>query len=128
MHSNWPLAGAPSQSGTGELPGTGGQQVPHAGQKYLKNGGFGGVLSFFVKGDVQQTAKILDNLSMISHLANVGDAKTLIVHPASTTHQQLSEAEQVAAGVHPNLLRVSLGIEHIDDIKEDFDNALRKLI
>jgi O-acetylhomoserine (thiol)-lyase len=81
-----------------------------------------------VKGDVQQTAKILDNLSMISHLANVGDAKTLIVHPASTTHQQLSEAEQVAAGVHPNLLRVSLGIEHIDDIKEDFDNALRKLI
>jgi O-acetylhomoserine (thiol)-lyase len=109
-------------------PGLEGNKYHSLAKKYLKNGGFGGVLSFFVKGDVQQTAKILDNLSMISHLANVGDAKTLIVHPASTTHQQLSEAEQVAAGVHPNLLRVSLGIEHIDDIKEDFDNALRKLI
>ncbi len=96
-------------------------------KKYLKNGGFGGVLSFFVKGDVEQTAKIIDSLTMISHLANVGDAKTLIIHPASTTHQQLSNEAQVAAGVYPNLLRISLGIEHIDDIKADLDGALQKL-
>lgn len=64
---------------------------------------------------------------MISHLANVGDAKTLIIHPASTTHQQLSHEAQVAAGVYPNLLRISLGIEHIDDIKSDLEGALQKL-
>ena len=96
-------------------------------KKYLKNGGFGGVLSFFVKGDVQQTARIIDNLSMISHLANVGDAKTLIIHPASTTHQQLPDEAQRAAGVYPNLLRISVGYEHIDDIKADLDAALSKL-
>jgi O-acetylhomoserine/O-acetylserine sulfhydrylase len=96
-------------------------------KKYLKNGGFGGVLSFFVKGDVSQTAKVIDNLSLISHLANVGDAKTLIIHPASTTHQQLSDEEQLASGVYPNLLRVSVGIEHIEDIKADLDEALKHL-
>ncbi len=96
-------------------------------KKYLKNGGFGGVLSFFVKGDVEQTARIIDNLSMISHLANVGDAKTLIIHPASTTHQQLPKEAQLAAGVYPNLLRLSVGYEHIDDIKADLETALRKL-
>jgi O-acetylhomoserine (thiol)-lyase len=96
-------------------------------KKYLKNDGFGGVLSFFVKGDVSQTARVIDNLSMISHLANVGDAKTLIIHPASTTHQQLSDEAQLAAGVYPNLLRVSLGIEHIEDIKADLDDALKHL-
>lgn len=96
-------------------------------KKYLKNGGFGGVLSFFVKGDVEQTARIIDNLSMISHLANVGDAKTLIIHPASTTHQQLPEEAQLAAGVYPNMLRLSVGYEHIDDIKADLETALQKL-
>ena len=96
-------------------------------KKYLKNGGFGGVLSFFVKGDVSQTSKVIDNLSLISHLANVGDAKTLIIHPASTTHQQLSDEEQLASGVYPNLLRVSVGIEHIEDIKADLDEALKHL-
>jgi O-acetylhomoserine (thiol)-lyase len=64
---------------------------------------------------------------MISHLANVGDAKTLIIHPASTTHQQLPEKAQLAAGVYPNLLRLSVGIEHIDDIKADLDGALQIL-
>lgn len=96
-------------------------------KKYLKNGGFGGVLSFFVKGDVEQTARIIDNLSLISHLANVGDAKTLIIHPASTTHQQLSQEAQLAAGVYPNLLRLSVGYEHIDDIKADLEATLQKL-
>jgi O-acetylhomoserine/O-acetylserine sulfhydrylase len=67
------------------------------------------------------------NLELISHLANVGDAKTLIIHSASTTHSQLSESELIKAGVYPNLLRVSAGIENIEDIKEDLDNALKRL-
>jgi O-acetylhomoserine (thiol)-lyase len=66
----------------------------------------------------------VNSLKLISHLANVGDAKTLIIHPASTTHSRLSEAEQLTAGVDPNLLRISLGIEHIEDIKADILNAL----
>ncbi len=96
-------------------------------KKYLKNNGFGGVLSFFVKGDVKQTAKLIDNLSLISHLANVGDAKTLIVHPASTTHEQLPDEAKIASGVYPNMLRLSLGIENVEDIKADLDEALKKL-
>jgi O-acetylhomoserine (thiol)-lyase len=91
--------------------------------KYLHNG-FGGVLSFSVKGGKASAQKVVENLKLISHLANVGDAKTLIIHPASTTHQQLSDAEQLASGVEPAMLRLSLGIEHIDDIKADFEQAL----
>lgn len=94
-------------------------------KKYLRNG-FGGVLSFKVKGGKDQADKIIDNVELISHLANVGDAKTLIIHPASTTHDQLSLAEQKAAGVEPGLLRLSVGIEHIDDIKEDILQAIAK--
>lgn len=96
-------------------------------KKYLKNGGFGGVLSFFIKGDEKQAATVIDNLEWISHVANVGDAKTLIIHPATTTHEQLSKEAQLAAGVYPNMLRLSLGIEHIDDIKAELDQALAKL-
>ncbi|HOO95857.1 MAG TPA: O-acetylhomoserine aminocarboxypropyltransferase/cysteine synthase [Proteiniphilum sp.] len=108
-------------------PGLESSKYHSLAKKYLKNGGFGGVLSFFVKGDVDQTARIIDNLSLISHLANVGDAKTLIIHPASTTHQQLPAEAQLAAGVYPNLLRLSVGYEHIDDIKADLEGALQKL-
>jgi O-acetylhomoserine/O-acetylserine sulfhydrylase len=92
-------------------------------KKYLKNG-FGGVLAFTVLGGKDAADKVVNNVKMISHLANVGDAKTLIIHPASTTHEQLSEAEQVIAGVVPGSLRLSVGIEHIDDIKRDLDQAL----
>ncbi len=95
-------------------------------RKYLKRG-FGGMLSFKLKGGRQQAEKFVNSLTMISHLANVGDAKTLIIHPASTTHQQLSEHEQSAAGVDPNQLRISVGIEHIDDIKADFQQAFDKV-
>ena len=95
-------------------------------KKYLRNG-FGGVLTFRVKGSAEQASKIVDNLGLISHLANVGDAKTLLIHPASTTHAQLGEQELAASGVYPNLLRLSLGIEHIDDIKEDLNEALKHL-
>lgn len=94
--------------------------------KYLKNG-FGGVLSFVLKGEKEQATGFVDNLQLVSHLANVGDAKTLIIQPSATTHQQLSDEEQQAAGVEPNLLRVSVGIEHVDDIKSDFEQAIAKV-
>lgn len=95
-------------------------------KKYLQNG-FGAVLSFELHGDKQQATALVDNLKLISHLANVGDAKTLIIQPSATTHQQLSESEQIAAGVSPNLLRISVGIEHIDDIKADLEQAFNTI-
>ena len=95
-------------------------------KKYLRNG-FGGVLSFSLKGSKDNATRFVDNLKLVSHLANVGDSKTLIIQPSATTHQQLSEAEQRAAGVVPTLLRVSVGIEHIDDIKADFEQAFAKV-
>jgi O-acetylhomoserine (thiol)-lyase len=96
----------------------------HANAKKYLTRGFGGVLTFQLKGDRARAEKFVNSLKLISHLANVGDAKTLIIHPASTTHSQLSAAEQQAAGVAPGGLRVSLGIEHIEDIKADIQQAL----
>lgn len=93
-------------------------------KKYLKHG-FGGVLSFGVKGTEQQASKFVDSLKLASNLANVGDLKTLIIHPASTTHQQLNEEEQAASGVSKDLIRVSVGCEFIDDIKADFEQAFQ---
>ncbi|MBK7649534.1 MAG: O-acetylhomoserine aminocarboxypropyltransferase/cysteine synthase [Flammeovirgaceae bacterium] len=95
-------------------------------KKYLRNG-FGGVLSFTVKGTKEHTTQVIDNLKLVSHVANVGDTKTLIIQPSATTHQQLSDEEQISSGVLPTLLRVSLGIEHIDDIKADFQQAFEKV-
>ncbi len=97
-----------------------------AAEKYLQNG-YGSVLSFRVKGDVEQVATVVNSMEMVYHLTNVGDNKTIITHPASTTHSQLSEAEMLSAGVYPNMLRLSIGIEHIDDIKSDFEQAFSKL-
>jgi O-acetylhomoserine (thiol)-lyase len=94
-------------------------------KKYLKNG-FGAVLNFGIKGGSNAAQRFIDNVELASHLANVGDAKTLVIHPASTTHQQLSDVEQKSAGVRPDLIRVSVGIEHIEDIKADFDHALKR--
>lgn len=91
-------------------------------KKYLKRG-FGGVLSFEIKGGRDAGTKFVDGLKLVSHLANVGDSKTLIIHPASTTHSQLSEAEQRTTGVTPGSLRLSVGTEHIDDIKADLEQA-----
>ncbi|PZX12232.1 O-acetylhomoserine (thiol)-lyase [Breznakibacter xylanolyticus] len=91
-------------------------------KKYLKNG-FGGVLSFKIKGESQLADTFINHLTLISHLANVGDAKTLIIHPASTTHQQLSAEEQLSSGVVPGLVRLSVGIEHLDDIKADLERG-----
>jgi O-acetylhomoserine/O-acetylserine sulfhydrylase len=95
-------------------------------KKYLKRG-FGGVLSFNLKGDRESASKFVNSLKLISHLANVGDSKTLIIHPGSTTHQQLSDEAQLAAGVTPTLLRLSVGIEHIDDILADLTQAFEAI-
>ncbi|MBN1791421.1 MAG: O-acetylhomoserine aminocarboxypropyltransferase/cysteine synthase [Bacteroidales bacterium] len=95
-------------------------------KKYLKNG-FGGVLAFTLKGGKVAADKLVSQVHLISHLANVGDARTLIIHPASTTHEQLSEKEQKSSGVVPGSLRLSLGIEHIDDIKADLSEALESV-
>jgi O-acetylhomoserine (thiol)-lyase len=91
-------------------------------RKYLRNG-FGSVFTFGIKGGLEAGKKFINAVKLASNLANVGDAKTLVIHPASTTHQQLSESEQKASGVTPDQVRVSAGIEHIDDIKEDFAEA-----
>jgi O-acetylhomoserine (thiol)-lyase len=91
-------------------------------QKYLKRG-YGGVLTFAIKGSKETATQFIDNLKLVSHLANVGDAKTLIIQPSATTHQQLSDEEQRAAGVLPTLLRLSIGIEHFDDIRADLQQA-----
>ncbi len=91
-------------------------------EKYLPRGA-GGVLSFTLRGDRQQAARLVERLKLVSHLANVGDVRTLIIQPSVTTHQQLSGEEQLAAGVTPSLLRVSVGLEHIEDIIADFEQA-----
>ena len=107
-------------------PGLESSKYNKLAKKYLENG-FGGVLSFRVKAGKEKAAALIANLKLISHLANIGDAKTLIIHPATTTHQQLSDEEQLASGVFPNLLRLSVGIEHIDDIKYDLEQAFKAI-
>lgn len=109
-----------------DYPGLASSPYHELAKKYLKNG-FGGVLSFTVKGGSDAADKLIDNLKLISHLANVGDAKSLIIHPASTTHQQLSAEEQLSSGVVPGKLRLSVGIENIEDIKADLSQALAVL-
>jgi len=95
-------------------------------KKYFRGGCFGSVLSFGVKGGKEVGMKIIDSVELCSHLANVGDAKTLIIHPASTTHEQLTPEEQTSSGVTEDMIRVSVGIEHIEDIKADFEQAIAK--
>ena len=90
--------------------------------KYLKNG-FGGMVVFGIKGGLQAGQKFVDSLNLFSHLANVGDAKSLVLHPSSTSHSQLSEEQQKAGGLTPDLVRLSIGLEHIDDIKQDLEQA-----
>lgn len=105
-----------------QYPGLASSKYNNLAKKYLSNG-FGAVLSFELAGSKENATQVINSLKLVSHLANVGDAKTLIIQPSATTHQQLSETEQLAAGVKPNALRVSVGIEHIDDIKADFEQA-----
>jgi O-acetylhomoserine (thiol)-lyase len=103
-------------------PGLESSQYHELAKKYLTNG-YGGVLQFGIKGGKERAAEFINKLKLISHLANVGDAKTLAIHPASTTHEQLNEEEQLSAGVLPNLVRFSVGLEHIEDIKADIEQA-----
>lgn len=95
-------------------------------KKYLHKG-FGGILNFGIKGGKENGSTFINSLQLVSHLANMGDSKTLAIHPASTTHEQLTDEEQKSAGVEPNLIRISVGTEHIDDIKADFEQAFEKV-
>jgi O-acetylhomoserine (thiol)-lyase len=87
--------------------------------------GCGGILGFGIRGGRDAGVRFINSVKLASHLANIGDSKTLVIHPASTTHQQLTGQEQLAAGVTPDYIRVSVGTEHIDDIVADFDQALK---
>jgi O-acetylhomoserine/O-acetylserine sulfhydrylase len=107
-------------------PGLASSPYNKLAQKYLTKG-FGGVLQFGIKGGLESGKTFINNLQLISHLANVGDAKTLAIHPASTTHDQLSPEARQQSGVLDNLIRISVGIEHIEDIKADFEQAFAKL-
>jgi O-acetylhomoserine (thiol)-lyase len=109
-----------------EYPGLNSSPYNDLARKYLTNG-FGGILNFGIKGEKEKASAFIDSLKLASHLANVGDAKTLVIHPASTTHEQLSAEEQLVAGVRPNQIRISVGIEHIEDIKSDFEQAFEKV-
>jgi O-acetylhomoserine (thiol)-lyase len=93
-----------------------------AAKRYLKHG-FGAVLTFGIRGGLEAGRRFIDSVQLASHLANVGDAKTLVIHPATTTHQQLTHKERISSGVTEDLIRVSVGIEHVDDIKADFQRA-----
>ncbi|MFA4988710.1 MAG: PLP-dependent transferase, partial [Candidatus Omnitrophota bacterium] len=106
-------------------PGLEGSPEKERADKYLSRGA-GGIVGFGIKGGAEAGKKFIDSLLLISHLANIGDAKSLAIHPATTTHQQLSPEEQLAAGVTPDFIRLSIGIEHIDDIISDIDQALSK--
>jgi len=107
-------------------PGLASSPEKEKARKYLPKGA-GAIIGFGIKGGVEAGKKFIDSLGLISHLANIGDAKTLAIHPASTTHQQLSEKEQAATGVTPDYVRLSVGIEHIDDIISDIEQALKKV-
>jgi len=105
-------------------PGLASHPYHENAKKYLNRGLFGSILAFGMNGKPESGRDFINNVKLASLLANVGDAKTLVIHPASTTHQQLSEEEQKQSGVLPDMIRVSVGLEHIDDIIEDFDQAL----
>jgi O-acetylhomoserine (thiol)-lyase len=92
--------------------------------RYL-NHGFGGLIGFGIQGGEAAGRKFIDSVKLLSHVANIGDAKTLVIHPASTTHQQLTAAEQESTGVTADYIRLSVGLEDLDDIKADIDQALR---
>ena len=93
--------------------------------KYLR-GYYGGIVGFGIKGGLPVGRKFIESVKLLSHLANIGDAKSLVIHPASTTHQQLTREEQEQTGVNEDYIRLSVGLEDVEDITEDIDQALRK--
>ena len=106
-------------------PGLAGSPGFETAQKYLKNG-FGGMVAFGIKGGLAAGKRFIEGLQLFSHVANVGDAKSLAIHPASTTHSQLSPEQLAAGGISEAMIRLSVGIEHIDDILADIEQALEK--
>lgn len=108
-------------------PGLPGHPSYEIAKKYHKKGLFGAILGFGIKGGVPEGKKFIDNLELHSLLANIGDAKSLVIHPASTTHQQLTPEEQLATGVTPDFIRLSVGLENVNDIIADLDQALAKI-
>jgi O-acetylhomoserine (thiol)-lyase len=104
-------------------PGLASDPLYATAARYLKNG-FGGMVVFGIKGGYNAAVKLIDNIKLFSHLANVGDAKSLVLHPASTSHSQLSEQQQLEGGLTPDLIRLSIGLEHIDDLTAALDEAL----
>jgi O-acetylhomoserine (thiol)-lyase len=106
-----------------QYPGLKSSKYKSLADKYLPRGA-GGMLTFGIKGGMEQGQKFIEALKLFSHVANVGDAKSLVIHPASTTHQQLSPEQRQAAGISDDLIRLSIGIEEIDDILWDLDQAL----
>ena len=124
MHKHWPSGWSSTRKlSLSGIPDCHQAHTINWQKKYLPRGA-GGVLQFGVKGGLENGRKFINGLKLVSHLANVGDAKTLAIHPASTTHEQLTDAERAAAGVLPNLVRISVGLEHIEDIKADIEQAL----
>ena len=105
-------------------PGLASSKYADLAKKYLPKGA-GAIFTFGIKGGLEAGKKFIDSVQLLSHLANVGDAKSLVIHPASTTHQQLSESDQNAAGITPDMVRVSIGLEDIEDIQWDLDQALK---
>jgi O-acetylhomoserine (thiol)-lyase len=91
------------------------------------SGGYGALMGFELEGGVEAGKKFIDNLELLYHVANIGDARSLAIHPASTTHSQLSEKDQIASGVTPGYVRLSIGIEHVDDIIADIEQALKNI-
>jgi O-acetylhomoserine (thiol)-lyase len=116
------LEGHPAVSWV-RYPGLNTDPAHENAKKYLKQG-YGSVVVFGIKGGAAAGQKFIEALKLVSHLANVGDAKSLAIHPASTTHSQLTGEQQASSGITPDLIRLSVGIEHIDDIMEDLDQAL----
>ncbi|MDL2271013.1 O-acetylhomoserine aminocarboxypropyltransferase/cysteine synthase [Methanobrevibacter sp. OttesenSCG-928-I08] len=108
-------------------PGLEDSESHESAKKYL-NGNFGCIIGFGIKGRIEEGKKFIENVDLLSHLANIADAKSLVVHPASTTHSNLTEEEQLASGVSPDFIRLSIGIENVEDIIEDIDQALKKAV
>jgi O-acetylhomoserine (thiol)-lyase len=108
-------------------PGLAKHQSHELAKKYLK-GDFGAIVGFGIKGGLEAGKRFIDSVQLLSHLANIGDVKSLVIHPASTTHSQLTKEEQEETGVTEDYIRISVGLEDIEDIKEDIDQALRKAV
>ena len=122
--ANW-LSNHPKVESVNYL-GLPGNPYKSLADKYLQRG-YGSVLTFTLKDGYDAAVKCIDNLKLASNLANVGDSKTLVIHPASTTHEQLSPEEQISAGVEAATIRISVGLEHIDDITADFEQAFEAI-